>query len=347
MSQPTPVKNLFLYIREDNAQGVRRLIEQGIDVNARDEDPDTGLNDTALIKAADYGSLLSLNILIKHGANLNARDKWDRTALVRAVESNQVECLEALLRNGADPWAPEGIKLGCSALFRAAQLGHAQCIEVLARYGVNVLEDRSETPVLVEAARFGNDEVVKQLLAMKVDVNATDTHGCTALMRAAMYNRSKCVAELLNHNANTEIENKEGETAIHLAKSNRIISVLLNRGARGGLPDKEGNTLLWKAVKGTGANFNYELVDILLGLGVDPVADPKARAIYRRAQKIISDGGANAAKLTPGQVRRGLEAAHTLVQYLKPMIDSQETRKKLTSIARTARKAVKPGRPAM
>ena len=73
------------------------------------------------------------------------------------------------------------------ALFRAATAGNADTVrELLAapNVDVNAVDEHGNTP-LIEAARFGHDDVVAALLAAKANINARNDQGKTALMLAA------------------------------------------------------------------------------------------------------------------------------------------------------------------
>ena len=73
------------------------------------------------------------------------------------------------------------------ALFRAAAAGNADTVRaLLASPGVdvNAVDEHGNTP-LIEAARFGHDQVVTALLIAKANVNARNDQGKTALMLAA------------------------------------------------------------------------------------------------------------------------------------------------------------------
>lgn len=73
------------------------------------------------------------------------------------------------------------------ALLRAAAGGNADTVRTLLgspNVDVNGIDDHGNTP-LIQAARFGHDEVVLALLIGKADLNIKNDEGKTALMLAA------------------------------------------------------------------------------------------------------------------------------------------------------------------
>lgn len=105
---------------------VRELIRRHADLEARNEFGETPLIETVAGSIAD--------ILIKAGANVNARDKDGKTALIGAAESNYVDKLEVLVK------AP-GIRLeerdndGETALIRARANNLPASVAVLVAAG--------------------------------------------------------------------------------------------------------------------------------------------------------------------------------------------------------------------
>ena len=73
------------------------------------------------------------------------------------------------------------------ALLRAARVGDADTVRALVvspNVDVNGIDEHGNTP-LIEAARFGHDDVVTALLIAKADVKTKNNDGKTALMLAA------------------------------------------------------------------------------------------------------------------------------------------------------------------
>ncbi len=75
--------------------------------------------------------------------------------------------------------------------------------------------------LLHAAAKSGNLEELKTLLASGANVNDLDPFGRTPLMDAAWEGQAEAVKLLLEHGADTEIENQGGGTALKVAMRRR------------------------------------------------------------------------------------------------------------------------------
>ena len=80
------------------------------------------------------------------------------------------------------------------------------------------LQKKIET--LQDAAKAGDQEAVKRMLAEGADLNAKDARGITALGVAVGFNKIQVVDTLLEAGADVEITDPKGNTALHYAAGN-------------------------------------------------------------------------------------------------------------------------------
>jgi ankyrin repeat protein len=93
----------------------------------------------------------------------------------------------------------------------------------------------AETDGLLRAARAGNADTVRTLLASpNVDVNGIDEHGNTPLIEAARFGHDEVVTALLIAKADMKAKNDESKTALMLAAEgghDETVRVLTQAGA--------------------------------------------------------------------------------------------------------------------
>ena len=112
--------------KRNNADEIKKLIENGADVEFTD---DEGV--TALIYAAQGGNVEAIKILIEKGADIEAKDKHGCTALVYAAQFNNTDAIITLIENGADIGAKD--KDGRGALRYAAQFANKKAMATISR----------------------------------------------------------------------------------------------------------------------------------------------------------------------------------------------------------------------
>lgn len=84
----------------ENTELIKSLLAQGANPNAPKKDGKSA----PLITAATVGSILTMDVLIQHGAdpNLYSGIKWHETPLVAAIQENQIQTVEFLIEHGAN-----------------------------------------------------------------------------------------------------------------------------------------------------------------------------------------------------------------------------------------------------
>lgn len=141
--------------RRGDANAVKKLIQKGADVNAKNNP-----SGTALIFAALNGHTEIVDILIKNGAEVNARNKIGSTALHSAAYYGHTEVVKILIENGADVNAK--YKNGGTALHSASFNGHIEVVKLLIRNGIDINSKNKNGKTAFEIAK--NGEIKKLLL---------------------------------------------------------------------------------------------------------------------------------------------------------------------------------------
>jgi len=105
----------------------------------------------------------------------------------------------------------------------------------LAGCGRQSTTNNAQVAALFRATREGNTDMVRSLTsAPGVDVNATDQTGSTPLLEAARYGHDDICRILIAAGANLKSKDKDGKTALQLAiqgNHDEVVRVLKQAGA--------------------------------------------------------------------------------------------------------------------
>jgi ankyrin repeat protein len=144
--------------RERNVVALKKLLENGANVEMRF---DEGI--TLLIYAAMFAKKL-VKPLLNAGADVNAKDRENRTPLLCAVLNGDANTTRILLKNGAKPNVVNNY--GFTPLMCAAEGGHAGIVRMLLEAGAAV-DRKSSTghTALMKAVTHGRRDIVRMLIA--------------------------------------------------------------------------------------------------------------------------------------------------------------------------------------
>jgi ankyrin repeat protein len=151
---------LFLASSGSDTRIVGLLIDQGADVNARDN-----YKQTPLMEAARAGgSIDMIELLLKHGAEINARSAGNTTALIWAAHSRNEDAGIYLINHGADVNVAENAHGATALIYAAAYSRNALAFTLIDRDAdVNAKLDSDNSP-LYFAKYYSNCPLIRKLL---------------------------------------------------------------------------------------------------------------------------------------------------------------------------------------
>ena len=198
-------KAFFDLVEKDYSEVVKVLLNY-VDVNAKNP-----AKRTALILAAKNGNEETTKVLLEAGADVNAVDYFEWTALINAADDGYYSrVVKVLLEFGAD--VNYKTEEGITALGRASVSGDSKSVRLLLEHGadVNVRDNEDWTPLMF-ASNLGNKEVVKVLLEAGADVNIKNNENKTAcdLAKGSGFSFSEDEKEILEMLKQAEVKNKQ------------------------------------------------------------------------------------------------------------------------------------------
>ena len=302
---------LHYAVRSDDLEMVRMLLRAGADATAATRE---GI--TPLQVAAVNGSLAATLVLLEAGANPNAVLPEGETVLMTAARTGNADVLKALIDHGADLKAREKW-YGETALMWAAAENHVDAIKLLVargadvnersralevprrRNGQSILPLGSWTPVMY-AARQGSLEAAVTLASLDADLDLTDPDGATALVLAIINANYDVAVALSEKGANPNVADNEAKMAALYA------AVDMDRLAIGhGRPNP----------KPSGELTSVDVIKVLLAHGADPnarLAAPTFQRHHTAGDRALGEGSTpfmRAAKSGDVAVMRMLLAA--------------------------------------
>jgi uncharacterized protein len=285
----------------DDVEIADLIVKAGGNVNAAND-----LGATPLWLASLNGSPVMVRRLLQAGANVNVALISGETPLMGAARSGNVDAAQQLLAKGAKTDV-SGTR-GQTPLMWAVAQKHPAVVKLLIDAGADV-KARSKTwsqvmavsphgmlqynrdiphgadTALLFAARVGDFDSAKLLVAAGADVNETEAGGVTATAMAAHAGFTELVEFLLDKGANPN-PGEAGFTALHAAvmrRDERMVSALLAHGA-----DPNAPVTKWTPTRRSSRdwNFNPELV------GASPYW-LAARAAHPGIMRLLAKAGAN------------------------------------------------------
>jgi uncharacterized protein len=265
---------------KNNAAMADLLIRAGADVNASNDDGAAPLH-----LACNNRSAPMVARLLAAGANANAKLLNGETVLMTCARTGEAAAVKVLIDQKADPNLKESAH-GQTALMWAAAEGHSEAVRLLIAAGadirarslsypttvvgeqtqrsgrekLNYTEMRGGMTPLMFAARHGDAESAKLLLAAGADANDLLPNGMSVLVLAA-YSGKGDVAELLLEKGANPNAAEVGYTALHAAALRDDLSLVKALLAKHADP----NARMTKGTAIRRSNTDFNLPNTLIG----------------------------------------------------------------------------------
>jgi uncharacterized protein len=269
----TGVRPLYLATVNGSATVIGKLLDAGEDANA----VLTAEGETVLMLTAQTGHPAAVQVLLDHGADLNAQQVHGQTALMWGAEQGHTDVVKLLLARGANAALASAAATkadrrpagGLTALLFAARQGHFQTARALLDGGadVNQVAADSTSPLLIAVVN-GHYELASMLLARGANPSLADAKGRTPLFAAI---------DLRNQQW-TQVPAPDLPQPVHLAMINQLLDAGANVEAKlaGKVAHRGSFDMRWTDLKGgtpflrAAWNGDIEVMRLLLEHGADP-----------------------------------------------------------------------------
>lgn len=242
------------------------LLDHGADPNARQIGEETVLH-----KAVGFGEAEVL-LLLSQGADLEARNDRQQRNLDLAVNiANRM--IDVLVEHGVDLEARD--VEGQTALLKAVQRKSdtTAMVKTLSRHGAVVHAKDNAGKTVLHHFCGSNNEALRLLLELGVDVNARDRTGETALKLAWRQSDNTKFKLLLEFGADYRAESEPLLIAAAAHGNEELVNILLRMGND---PNLLGNNTM-SAISSAVKTKNKEIVTALLDAEADPTLVDKSK----------------------------------------------------------------------
>ncbi|XP_059177404.1 ankyrin repeat domain-containing protein 50-like [Physella acuta] len=251
---------LHIAATTDKANMCQELLRKGAYLDEKDDQ-----ENTALMIAAEMGSVKAFRFLLKFDPNIEGYNKEGRNVLSIATYKRHNTIVDIMMKKFRhirdDP------KMVNDTLAIAAEVDNDEAVDIMFRYTSNSGDSNRGGHALVVATKKTHIKTMKALLKYEAPIDCVEDEE-TPLCAAAQYSQARVVQLLLDYNANVNLADIKGWTPlIHATVKEKvdIVKMLLKNGAIVDKYSKSGRTPLMFASR----KNNPEIIEILLENGAN------------------------------------------------------------------------------
>ena len=194
---------------------IHLLLHYGANPNLKNKNGNTPIH-----LHSQYGNTQIINLCLKYGGNIGIKNNNGKTALHFAEDLDTAKLLLSHPIN-----IDETDKFGRTLLFEYTCSNNIDGIQMLLDYNANPNVKNNEKNLPLHCANTLS--AVKILLPRTLNFDEQDNNGTTPLLKNVMCNNIEIVRHLLKNGANPNIENYEGHTPLHKAKTKKMKKLIL------------------------------------------------------------------------------------------------------------------------
>lgn len=205
------VSPLAYAVYSNNMYAAEQLIASGVDVNQK--------MPTLRTAAFFVRTKESLDLLIKHGADINAKSLPGNTPLIQAVSRNNIIVAYELIAHNVNP--NQFNKANTTPLTTAISRKNIDMVKMLISNGadVNFFNSESQTPLMI-AVSNADLQIFNLLINMGADVNHANSLGKTCIYYMQAFQEQwtiwRAMLQTLKGKIDINHQDNNGDTVLHI-----------------------------------------------------------------------------------------------------------------------------------
>ena len=260
---------ILVYVAQSgSAECLEELVKMGVDINKYKCEGDSCQQPLFLVNVLKNPACVE--IILEHGAEVNALNKVDRNALhVAIIDKAPIATVELLLKSGVD--VNQKDTHGSTSLLYASTTT-TDCVRLLLEHGAdtNLPNKLGQSPLMLSIRppnrKRTHCDIPKLLLNAGADVNAKDKFQRSPLHYSSSYKNADVAALFIDHGANINCADESNQTPLMFSifytddrDSDACHRVLLEHDCDIHIIDTRGNSALHHAARCGRAQLLEEL----------------------------------------------------------------------------------------